>query len=138
MKLNQLNIPTALPFILAGKCTLTIKSLQSGNHFTYKVRETNEKNDFFFVSVLSGTEDQYRYLGYVRNGVYVHGGHKAKVGVNTPLHLAFNLIFNLAKVGKNNINAELYHAGKCGKCGRKLTHPESLQTGIGPDCATRM
>jgi hypothetical protein len=27
------------------------------------------------------------------------------------------------------------HEGKCGRCGRELTHPESIDTGIGPDCA---
>lgn len=30
---------------------------------------------------------------------------------------------------------EVWHEGKCGRCGRKLTVPESLERGIGPDCA---
>jgi hypothetical protein len=33
---------------------------------------------------------------------------------------------------------EVRHAGKCGHCGRKLTVPESVDTGIGPDCAKKL
>jgi hypothetical protein len=32
----------------------------------------------------------------------------------------------------------LQHAGKCGRCGRKLTVPQSIETGIGPECASIM
>jgi hypothetical protein len=28
----------------------------------------------------------------------------------------------------------VHHSGHCGRCGRLLTHPESLKTGIGPEC----
>jgi len=31
---------------------------------------------------------------------------------------------------------ELMHEGRCGRCGRPLTRPESIQSGIGPICAT--
>jgi hypothetical protein len=27
------------------------------------------------------------------------------------------------------------HIGRCGRCGNALTHPASLDTGFGPDCA---
>ena len=30
------------------------------------------------------------------------------------------------------------HEGRCGRCGRKLTTPASIDTGIGPVCAERM
>jgi len=32
----------------------------------------------------------------------------------------------------------LHHEGKCGRCGRKLTVPLSIETGIGPECASKM
>ena len=28
----------------------------------------------------------------------------------------------------------IYHSGRCGRCGRKLTDPESIRTGLGPVC----
>lgn len=30
---------------------------------------------------------------------------------------------------------EVWHEGRCGRCGRKLTVPDSVRTGFGPDCA---
>jgi hypothetical protein len=33
---------------------------------------------------------------------------------------------------------EIWHDGRCARCGRKLTTPESLTDGIGPECARRM
>ena len=31
--------------------------------------------------------------------------------------------------------ATLYHEGRCGRCGRRLTVPESIESGYGPECA---
>lgn len=33
---------------------------------------------------------------------------------------------------------EFWHSGRCGMCGKKLTVPESVDRGIGPDCAGRL
>ena len=30
---------------------------------------------------------------------------------------------------------DVHHEGKCGKCGRPLTVPESVKTGLGPICS---
>ena len=30
---------------------------------------------------------------------------------------------------------EVWHEGICGRCGRKLTVPESVERGLGPECA---
>lgn len=32
---------------------------------------------------------------------------------------------------------EYYHVGRCGRCARPLTVPESILNGIGPDCAAK-
>jgi hypothetical protein len=29
---------------------------------------------------------------------------------------------------------EVWHEGRCGRCGRALTVPESVERGIGPEC----
>jgi hypothetical protein len=33
---------------------------------------------------------------------------------------------------------EVWHEGRCGKCSRRLTVPESIATGLGPVCASRL
>jgi len=43
--------------------------------------------------------------------------------------------FFMAKMNKlNKIGLNFFHEGKCGKCGRKLTTPESIKNGFGPTC----
>ena len=32
---------------------------------------------------------------------------------------------------------EIFHEGRCCACGRKLTTPESILSGIGPECAKK-
>jgi hypothetical protein len=36
------------------------------------------------------------------------------------------------------LEGELVTAGRCRRCGRTLTDPDSLAKGIGPDCAGRV
>ena len=40
-------------------------------------------------------------------------------------------------INKNTLpsNVSFYHVGKCAHCGRKLTDPKSIVTGIGPTCS---
>jgi rRNA maturation endonuclease Nob1 len=33
---------------------------------------------------------------------------------------------------------DVYHLGRCGKCGKALTEPESISTGLGPICGGRI
>jgi hypothetical protein len=33
---------------------------------------------------------------------------------------------------------EIWHEGRCGRCSRKLTVPESLKSGFGPECAGKV
>jgi len=33
---------------------------------------------------------------------------------------------------------DVHHEGRCGRCNRKLTVPESIENGLGPECAGKM
>jgi hypothetical protein len=46
----------------------------------------------------------------------------------------FDYVLNKLKI-TNYLNFEVWHEGKCGKCGRALTVPSSILTGIGPECS---
>ena len=52
--------------------------------------------------------------------------------------VALNWLVGKLAAGKLPDTVEFYHAGKCGCCGRTLTVPESIVTGLGPVCAGRM
>jgi Family of unknown function (DUF6011) len=67
-----------------------------------------------------------------------HGGQKSRVGREAPSAKAFDWAWRALTKGTMPANLEVWHEGRCGRCGRKLTVPESIARGIGPECAGRM
>jgi hypothetical protein len=137
--MNRIDNPSDIKnFIFAGNSTFTLKNPNTNKHFTYKVYNPNknkEKEDIFFVKVLTGTnnETDYSYVGYVKNDKYYHGKpNKTKIKPDSPSVLGFRYLLNNIE----NLKLEFMHEGRCGRCGRKLTHPESLENGIGPECSS--
>lgn len=123
-------------FVTAGKARFTVSNTETGNRFTYRVR-TNRTGEVLFVSLLCGpdNESHYSYLGFIRGGVYIHGGRKAQVGPDALGAKAFAWFWrNMTRLPES---VEVHHEGRCGRCGRALTVPESIETGLGPYCAGR-
>jgi hypothetical protein len=127
-------------FLSAGKAIFTIQSHKTGTRFTYRVRMSKDQR-VFFVSVLTGADNTsaYTFIGTLKPGVgYVHS-HKSPIGPDAPSAVAFAWLWRNLKTGVDvAAKADLYHEGKCGRCGRCLTVPESIKTGLGPDCAALM
>src|SRR5262249_13335004 len=48
---------------------------------------------------------------------------------NQPLEYSINANPTILSGG-----AKLLHEGRCGRCGRRLTVPESIESGYGPEC----
>ena len=135
-------------FILAGKATFTLSD-PHGDHRTFRVVRKEAGNGYpeaFFVSLLSGpdNESDYTYLGKLDpfTGQVVPTAKSGWTQVTRPGHVvALNRV--LARVWCDDHEAferagwTLRHAMKCGRCGRTLTHPDSIASGIGPECAKR-
>ena len=66
MESHTIDIKNQEQFLFGGKAILTLKSLESGNYYTYKIHSNKEKT-VFFVSVLSGqnNESDYMYIGTI-------------------------------------------------------------------------
>lgn len=135
--------PSAVAFMLAGNATVTLRSTSTGARYTYRVRAAQD-GAVSFVALLGGqdNESDYRYLGYIRHGVsgamYFHGGRKAKVGFDAPSAKAFAWSYGRLAKGEMPQGLEVWHEGCCGRCGRKLTVPESIASGFGPECSRRL
>lgn len=130
----------ALAFMLAGNARVTFKSKATGNRFTYRVRASEDGN-VHFVALLNGSDNNtdYAYLGYIRRGVFFHGGAKAKVAATASSAKAFKWVWEQLQLGHQPGNVlEIWHEGRCGRCGRTLTVPSSIASGIGPECASKM
>jgi hypothetical protein len=128
---KRLENKDALKFIFAGNSTVTFLNSKTQNRFTYHVKKAKDSN-LFFVSVLTGPE-QYSYLGIVSNGIYKHG-KKSNFNTGIQSEKVFSYVLNKLKTESLPECVEVWHEGKCGKCGRQLTVPSSIETGIGPEC----
>lgn len=131
MKSHKLNHSEALKFMFAGNSTTTFVNSDTENRFTFKIKQRKDSN-LFFVSVLTGP-DVYVYIGTVINGVFKHG-FKSKIDKNAQSVRVFNHVLMKLLKGKLSNLVEIWHEGRCGKCGRKLTVPQSISTGLGPEC----
>lgn len=121
-------------FVFGGNAIFTLESGVTGNHFTYRVRKAKDRKGLYFVSVLAGRDNEEDY-------VYV--GILTKAGVRlTPAskHTRESLCVKALDYFMRHLQdipeaLHVYHEGKCCCCGRKLTTPESIRNGIGPECA---
>jgi Family of unknown function (DUF6011) len=127
-------------FVLAGHAIFTAENTLTGGRFTFKVMkaEPNPKfpGDAWFVSVLTGSNNtqDYTYLGMIRNGEFRLTA-KSRYGADTPSVKAFTFIWHY--LDRLPAALTLWHEGRCGCCGRVLTVPESIASGIGPVCAEK-
>lgn len=127
----------------------TLKS-HTGRHFTFQVETARgpvavDQGRRRFVSVLtrSDNEGAYTYLGtiydrYPVNGLpwdaYFHG-RKSTIGNNADSAKGWQWMWRRLLSGQGfGTLAEFWHEGRCGRCGRALTEPESIAAGIGPVC----
>ena len=132
-------------FMFAGKAIFTVQS-PSGQHRTFKILKVQGEGydrPIWTVMVMYGqsNETDYRRIGYIvgdpkERKVYFKGAK------NLPQNHASiqAFVWVLRRSEKGNFNskigkAKIYHEGRCGRCGRRLTVPSSINRGLGPHCA---
>jgi len=135
--------PAVREFLYAGNATFTLRSLKTGMRYTYKVRVKKEDLDTpdptYFVNLLRGTDNtkDFAYMGVLRNTGQFNITSASRMTRGAPAVKAL-LWFLDAMRGERAVltgQLEVWHEGKCGRCGRLLTVPESVTRGIGPECA---
>jgi len=133
------NGAAAKRFLLAGNARVTFVSEKTGARFTYRVRskKTDDGSAVHFVGVLTGSnnEDDYTFLGTIFDGAKFVHGKKAKIAPTAPSAKAFGWAWSHLATGALPPSCEVHHEGRCGRCGRGLTVPESIESGLGPICA---
>jgi len=137
----------ARAFALGGRATFTVVSGKTGNRFTYQVCKARPRDGEpedaptpWFVKFLRGPDNtsDYQYLGMVRpDGGSFTLTAASKAGEDAPVCRAWSWVWS-ALSGEHPErfgSIEFWHAGRCGRCNRHLTTPESLARGLGPICA---
>ena len=135
---NQLLNEDIRNFALAGKAIITLQSGNTNKYFTYKIDKAKETADLFYIRLLHGpdNEQDYQYVGcYYSNTQYFLPCKtwKDKYFATWPTSLRA-IKFLLEHIDNIPNNLYVYHEGKCGRCGRKLTTPDSIKRGLGPEC----
>lgn len=127
-------------FVTAGNATFTLSSKRTGARYTYRAKAIEDAPEKLFLSLLSGpdNENDFTYLGLIERGRFRLTG-KSKAGFDAPSVLAARYFCNHVLVGDAiPPELEVRHEGRCGRCNRKLTVPESIDRGIGPECFGRV
>jgi len=137
----------ALQYITAGNAKVTFESLKTKTHFTYKVQRAENRDgtpaNRWFVKVLNGpdNENDYAYIGLIDtkfNGTVFRQTDKARFKADAPCVKAFSWAWNHLERGHLPDRLVIRHEGVCGRCGRTLTVPESIDSGLGPECREKM
>lgn len=127
-----------LDYLLAGRAILTVVNRQTGGRFTFKITRAEAKRDndppTWFVAALAGTE--YQYLGFIRDRKY--RPNLLKVAADAPTQKsAMWLLPRMLVRHPLPQGLDVLHSGRCGRCGRMLTTPDSIDRGLGPECASK-
>jgi hypothetical protein len=139
MSTNFKTADDAKRFIKGGRATLTVRSHKTGAHKTFRVSRKTEDSPFF-VGLLTGPDNtsNYTYMGVLTGDGEVRLTRASKLHNDSLPVLAWNYVGRKIWSGKLPADADVMHEGKCGCCGRALTHPESIERGIGPECWSRL
>lgn len=123
--------------ILDGTYTLVFGD---GEYRTLKVKtqpaDASFKPGTQLISYLNGPDNwsNYKSFGEIKRGNYLHVWLKYQTdGMGTVIDAAEALLAGPESM-IDGLKAYGLQSGKCGICGRKLTVPESIERGIGPEC----
>jgi hypothetical protein len=147
-----------LQFVRAGNATLTVVSRATGTRFTYQFQRPknfeptpDRPNAPVFCKVMTSADNEsdFEFVGTMwperiedPDGpqVYRHSA-KARITLGAPSvkALVWFLRSALHPTGADALEkCEVWHEGRCGRCGRKLTVPSSVESGYGPECIGRL
>lgn len=127
-------------FVLAGNARLTLVSKRTGTRFTFKIRKPEAKSPHF-VSLLTQPDNEhgYTFFASIFERRELRHGMRAKIEHDAPGPAAFRWFWkHLCEQNELHPQLEVWHEGRCGRCGRPLTVPESIANGLGPECIKRV
>jgi len=154
--------PTTLAFLHAGKCWVSLEDILTGERFTYsvvqkvkkgfvpdpkkpgqKVYTIVERFPFWFVSLQVGAigEAHPKYLGVIEPAKGFRTTTKTaanKLATAANINMFGDVLRDLSAGLDRAHQVRIWHCSRCGHCGRALSVPSSIATGLGPDCMEKM
>lgn len=130
-------------FVTAGNAVFTLSSKRTGARYTYNVQapKDDDMTATWFVKLLTGPDNMsdFAYLGMIAADGTFWLTAKSKLTLEAASVRAVKYFCDIVLVGGKIPDAlEVRHEGRCGRCNRRLTVPESIDRGIGPECWGRV
>jgi len=133
----------AREFIMGGNAVFTLVSKKTGSRFTFRVRRSRKAADpLHHVEVLTG-HSTYSYIGTLLPEQRFSRGRRSELPDFDGRVLAFGWFWKTLHEPRSERQlaipemVEMWHVGRCGRCARPLTDPESIQSGFGPECRAK-
>lgn len=129
-------------FLRAGRAVFTVENPE-GEHYTYRLTRSADEPDAkrpacWFASLLTGPDNErdYTYIGlYCPDRADVRLTSKSRLADDSRavrvLRWAVQIVHGLRPLPAGY---QIRHEGRCGRCARVLTTPDSLTSGLGPEC----
>lgn len=142
MHSKKISQDQSLEFILGGNALFTLLSVTTGTRFTYKVLIDSRNNNILRVSMLCGSDNtkDFKMIGQINIDPNSGQPEFKSLSVHTrdiPASIAFSHVFLNLIIQYPMPSLEIWHSGRCCRCGRLLTVPESIDRGIGPECISK-
>lgn len=143
-------------FIFAGSAIFTVQPSDkytaangSKPHYTFKVTRKEgtyqgKPQTTYFAALLTGPDNDsdYSYMGILKANGNLLLTKASRYGSDThPVKILERVVLALVEGRGEQIKAagwKVHHEGKCGRCARTLTTPESVERGIGPECVKHL
>lgn len=140
----MINIISA-DLILAGNCIFTAKSELTGKEFTYKITQCKTDKHLWFVRVLKGNNKQRlrdyyllcmisQYCDSTIGWVPDYMTYQNRKCID-PCKEYEVIKYIVKHLPEDPPRVQLYHAGYCARCGRRLTDTISIKRGLGRRCS---
>jgi hypothetical protein len=133
-------------FLEAGRAIFTVSN-DKGEHYTYRIGQSrNPSRPMYFASMLgkdgidTGTSRLWTYLGtYDKTTGAIRLTQGSKVNEESRGLKVLRWAVQRVHLSKDIPEGyKIQHAGRCGRCSRRLTDPESLRIGLGPECSGKI
>ncbi len=148
----------AKEFVIAGRAIFTLsvpapfvaEHPECSDRYTFQVKRkpaTDRWPESWFINLLTGPDNSRDYsplgrmnpetgaMRLVRSTQMNDRSWSVKL-----VRRVLACVFEVANAKPEDIlraGFELRHEGRCGRCGRRLTVPESIDIGLGPTCAAK-
>lgn len=125
-------------YVTAGNAIFTLYSTKTDTRITYKVQQDHNNRHRYFVKYLYGPENtsDYRYLGmFYKDTCQLYYTKKSDHSSSSAFAMMHHFLLMISGQALWRDTCKVYKSDRCARCGRLLTTPESIERGLGPECA---